>query len=480
VISALAGDRVTARSGFEEALSSHEACHAARENLKVLTDSPAPGDVRATIQPAAESAAAQSVKVAILSLLFNWPSTGGGTVHTAETATFLSQAGFDVRHFYARHSDWQVGCVEEELPYPGQPIEFDASTWNAADIQGLFRTAVDEFRPDYVIITDSWNFKPVLAEAMRGYRYLLRLAAQECLCPLNNVRLLVDDDRIRQCPHHQLVTPGTCQRCVRDRGHASGGLHQAERALSGFGTEQYMRRLRSAFAEAEAVLVVNPLIQALVSPYAGRTLVVPSGFDPQRFPRIRPEGDSPPTSRDRATLMFAGLVEEYMKGFRVLRAACELLWEKRRDFELVVTAARVGEPAPFVRCVGWLSQQELPRHLRAADVVVVPTVAQEALGRTAVEAMGAGRPVVASRLGGLPFVVSDGVTGRLFEPGNAQDLARQIEVLLDDPRMRERMGEAGRQRFEQRFDWAAVIERHYRPLLRPLPREHVLGTCLKS
>ena len=82
-------------------------------------------------------------------------------------------------------------------------------------------------------------------------------------------------------------------------------------------------------------------------------------------------------------------------------------------------------------------------------MVVVPTIAQEALGRTAVEAMGVGRPVVASRLGGLPFTVVDGATGLLCEPGNPDDLARKLEILLDDPGLRERLdgsagGEAGR------------------------------------
>jgi glycosyltransferase involved in cell wall biosynthesis len=120
---------------------------------------------------------------------------------------------------------------------------------------------------------------------------------------------------------------------------------------------------------------------------------------------------------------------------------------------------------PFTRFVGWQSQEALPRQLRAADLVVVPTVAQEALGRTAVEAMAAGRPVVASRIGGLPFTVVDGATGLLSEPGDADDLARKIERLVDDPALRERLGQAGRQRFEEHYAWPVIIERHYRPLL---------------
>ena len=128
--------------------------------------------------------------MAILSFLFNWPSTGGGIIHTVELAQFLERAGFDVRHFYARFLEWGVGQVESSPPFESESLEFDATNWNAAAIQQRFREAVDAFNPNYVIITDSWNFKPLLAEAVRHYPFFLRLQAMECICPLNNVRLL--------------------------------------------------------------------------------------------------------------------------------------------------------------------------------------------------------------------------------------------------------------------------------------------------
>ncbi len=131
----------------------------------------------------------------------------------------------------------------------------------------------------------------------------------------------------------------------------------------------------------------------------------------------------------------------------------------------MATADPAGPVDAFTRYVGWQSQDDLPRHVRAADVLVTPTVAQEALGRTAVEAMASGRPVVASRIGGLPFTIADGATGLLFEPGDARDLACKLETLLDDPALRERLGLAGRRRFEEHYAWPVIIEKHYRPLL---------------
>lgn len=470
VLAALGGGLDEARSGFLEALAADEGCEPARLNAALLeaefappASEPAAADLAT---PATPVLPAGPVRVAVLSLLFNWPSTGGGTVHTAELARALAGAGYEVRHLYARHPGWGVGGVTAPTPHPGEPVDFDDASWNAPEIRARFRRAVDAFAPDHVIVTDSWNTKPLLAEAVRGYPYLLRLQALECLCPLNNVRLIPGPGGgATQCPLHQLASPAGCARCVAERGHLSGDLHRAERALGGVGAPDYHDRLVRAFREAEAVLVVNPLAEAMVGPYARCVRVVTAGMDPGRFPWPPPARAGAPTAGGRKTLLFAGLVDEWMKGYRVLHDACGLLWQKRQDFELVATADPPGPVDAFTRFAGWRSQADLPALLYEADVLVMPTVAQEALGRTAVEAMAAGRPVVASRIGGLPFTVADGATGLLCEPGDPADLARKLETLLDDPDLRQRMGLAGRRRFEEHYAWGVIVERHYRPLL---------------
>jgi glycosyltransferase involved in cell wall biosynthesis len=312
-----------------------------------MAGSPDPA-IHATAVPTAEptgtraeiSEPAGRGKVAVLSFLFNWPSTGGGIVHTVELAKFLTKAGYDVRHIYARYAPWQIGRVEGRLPFPSDALEFDQDGWNVLAIQEHYRRSVDAFRPDHVLITDSWNMKPLLAEAVRGYPYILRFQAMECLCPLNGVRLLPEDGgRFRQCAVHQLASPQVCAGCIRRLGNKSGGLHQADRALAGVGTPEYHDRLVRALGEAEAVLVVNPLHEAMISPYAQSVRVVTSGMDPARFPWPWPEE----TVREKPlTLFFAGLVDEWMKGFRVLHEACTRLRRRRQDFELVAPAIRPG------------------------------------------------------------------------------------------------------------------------------------------
>lgn len=454
VLKAITGDLESARELFETLEPEGELAVLVSENHTTL---------KTFIPPVAPKpqAGPRPRKIALLSLLFNWPSTGGGTVHTAELARFLTDYGYDLKHFCATYEPWGIGQIKEPPPSPVEPLIFDENSWRQDLILERFRHKVQEFDPDFVIITSSWNFKPLLAEAVQGYPYLLRFAASECLCPLNNVRLLIDETGVaRTCPRNQLSSPGICQSCVAQNEHLSGGLHQAERALSGYGTLEYDVRLRKAIAAARAVFVVNPLIQAMFSPYANEVRVVPSGFDSDRFPWPVER-----TASEKFRLVFAGLTQEYMKGFHVLRAAASQLWQRRQDFEVIITGDPEEEPLSWARFVGWQSQQELPDLIRSCDALIFPTIAEEALGRSAVEAMGCGIPVIASRIGGLQFVVSDGGSGLLFEPGNATELAERIECLIDDSELAQRMGSEGRRRFEQEFLWEGIIQRHYEPVI---------------
>ena len=326
---------------------------------------------------------------------------------------------------------------------------------------------MDSFRPDVVIVTDSWNSKGLLASAVSSHSYFLRLAAMECICPLNNVRLLADRQTgIRQCRKSQLSTREECLNCVKANAHSSGSLHAAERDLVGFGEDAFYPELRQAFANAEAILVVNPLIGALCEPYAKDVRVIPSGFDARRFDNLPDRNFGEGACR----ILFAGLVHELMKGFHVMFEACCRLWDVRQDFELHVTGDPDTYEAPFLRYRGWKNQSELPSLMAECDIVVVPTIAQEALGRTAVEAMGTARPVVASRIGGLPFTVTDGVTGLLFEPGDAKDLAACLERLMSNPEYAISLGVAGHERFLAEHTWDHVIAAKYRSMFASIRR----------
>jgi L-malate glycosyltransferase len=88
----------------------------------------------------------------------------------------------------------------------------------------------------------------------------------------------------------------------------------------------------------------------------------------------------------------------------------------------------------------------------AADVVCQVSRWQEVFGCTIAEAMALSKPLVATRVGGIPELVRDGITGFLTERGDARAIADKILLLLKDSSLRERMGAAGREAAVDLFD----------------------------
>ena len=96
--------------------------------------------------------------------------------------------------------------------------------------------------------------------------------------------------------------------------------------------------------------------------------------------------------------------------------------------------------------------------LAGADVFVLST-GREGLPLAILEAMRARLPVVASAVGGVPEAVVHGLTGYLVPPGDPQALAGRLRALLSDRGLRERLGAAGRRRFQKDYTLAAMVRR---------------------
>ena len=100
---------------------------------------------------------------------------------------------------------------------------------------------------------------------------------------------------------------------------------------------------------------------------------------------------------------------------------------------------------------GWLGADELAHALAEASVVAMPSVWPEPFGLVGIEALAAGRPVIASATGGVGDWLEDGVNGLCVRPGDAPALAHALEELLADPARQQRMGAAGREMVAARF-----------------------------
>lgn len=138
--------------------------------------------------------------------------------------------------------------------------------------------------------------------------------------------------------------------------------------------------------------------------------------------------------------------------------------------EIEADVARLGLTQQ-VELVGSRGEDEVIEELRGADVFVLPTLG-EASPVSVMEAMAAGLPVVCSRVGGLPDMLSDGVEGFLVEPGDTPALVAALERLARAPAHRAALGEAARRRAVAQFDSRACARRFLDAIARSAAQAH--------
>ncbi len=230
----------------------------------------------------------------------------------------------------------------------------------------------------------------------------------------------------------------------------------------------YVRWLYNRVVDAVIAIsdgVRAALVQAGVEP--ARIRVVPSGVDvaamtapPEARATLRREWE---VADDDVLVAVIGVLEK-RKGHDVLLSAAMLPATKNRRVRYVfvgegatreVLTEAVGRLALPVRFAGF--RNDVAACLAAADVVAMPS-RQEGLGVAALEAMAAGRPVVASRVGGLREAVEPNVTGLLVPPDDPAALATAIGSLAADPARRAQFGAAGRARILARYTGARMAD----------------------
>lgn len=183
-----------------------------------------------------------------------------------------------------------------------------------------------------------------------------------------------------------------------------------------------------------------------------RFAVIPSGIDLERFRQARAAGKAVPDwfncPADSIIIGSIGWLTD-IKGHRFLVDALAELKKEFPPLQLVIVgsgeqrdalmtqAARAGM-REAVHLVG--RRDEIDACLAGMDCFVLPSL-NEGMGRALVEAMAAGLPVIASRVGGIPAVVQDGLNGLLVPPGDSRALAGALRRVLGDPSWARQLGE---------------------------------------
>ncbi len=228
-------------------------------------------------------------------------------------------------------------------------------------------------------------------------------------------------------------------------------------------TRGYLALQFVTLARARAIIAVSPYVRERLTPWQGKTTVVPNAVT------------AVAEARDLAGtgLAFIGNLEP-THSWKGLDSVLDALAILKRD-GLAVSLTVVGDGADRARyeqrarelrlddqvCfAGKLVEQDRDALIRkAAAVVLYPTTANDAFPTVMLEAWAQGAAVIAAAIGPLPSLVTDGVTGLLVTPDNSARLAQAIRDGLGDPERLLALGEAGRQLVAREYTWPRQVER---------------------
>jgi glycosyltransferase involved in cell wall biosynthesis len=238
--------------------------------------------------------------------------------------------------------------------------------------------------------------------------------------------------------------------------------------MKDLGSDDLLREICAAaeFVAAETDYSRN-LLRQRCPDSATKIHRVYNGIDLKRFPMPRNVTARPAVMPYRPPrIVSVGRLVAF-KGFDDLIDACAELARSRIEFvcdiigdgpqrETLQAKIEQLDLSSRVNLLGSLSQRAVLERLQAADIFALPSTtdvqgATDVFPTVILEAMASERPVVSTRLAGIPELVVDGETGTLISAGDSTALAQALEQLLRDPDLRLRFGHAGRARIEQHF-----------------------------
>jgi glycosyltransferase involved in cell wall biosynthesis len=233
----------------------------------------------------------------------------------------------------------------------------------------------------------------------------------------------------------------------------------------------YRRATPVAYRSADLIVSISPRMQELAEKGGAaksRVRLIPNGIDPRELNLAGDYVPSPPLGDGKPLrLLFVGRLS-LEKGIDTLLLACTRLLHRNFGFELRLigdgplrswleaTATELGLSGRS-NFVGRLPRAALGSEYLCCHVVCVPS-RSDPLPTVVLEAMAAGRPVIGTNIGGIPFAVEHEKTGLLVAPDAPDELADALEQMGRSPYILAQMGRDARQECHKRFNWGRIVK----------------------
>jgi len=330
----------------------------------------------------------------------------------------------------------------ETMPF-GEIRAFFNGIYNQASRRQIRRLLSKE-KPDLVHIH---NVFPLISPSVLPE---CRLAGMPVVMTVHNYRLI--------CPNGLNVVRGqVCEKCCGGQEifcvlrNCEGDIFKS----IGYAVRTYVARKRRYFLD-------NVSMYAALTEFQRQRLIA-EGFPAERIDvvpnMVEPNGFGPADVPGQY-VGYVGRVSPE-KGVDTLVAAgrecSSIAFKVAGDYHRMLHLVRRA-PRNF-EFLGHLDSDAMKEFYASAKIIVLCSIWYEGFPMVLVEAMLHSKLVICSRIGGLPEIVEDGVTGLLFDPGNAGDLAEKIQYLWDRPDLCKEMGRAGREKALQEYSHEKYYER---------------------
>lgn len=345
----------------------------------------------------------------------------------------LREHGHDVRVFERSNA-----ALNE-----GSRLSAALETVWSRDSASAFRVLLEDFRPDVVHVHNTFaKISPAIYwEANRaGVPIVQTLHNFRLLCPQ---AMFLRDAKVCEDCLGKLPWRGALRGCYRDSVAQSTVLASMVTVHRALGTWK------------------NKVTRYIALNEFCRRKFIEGGLPADRI-AIKPnfvDFSSPPAMHRRGFLFVGRLSLE--KGIETLAAAARQVQGLQLQVAGTGPEAHLIEGIEGVEPLGALDGAAVRAAMSSSIALVLPSIWYENFPRTLVEAMACGLPVIASRIGALAELVDEGVSGLLFEPGNAEDLASKLRWAQDHPDAVRAMGERARAIYEEKF----TARRNYAQLM---------------
>jgi len=383
-------------------------------------------------------------------------NTGGMNVYVREITRYLGMCGVHVDVF-TRSQDEHVPHVLHDLGYGNRIVHVPAGPEVPLPKQELA-----SYIPQFVEgVMDFTKLKGLNYDLIHSHYWMSGIAAMN-LQSTWGVPII-----------HMFHTLGLMKNRVAQSPDEMEGEYRIN------GERQVMKAVDLIVAATPAEL---SQLQFLYQMDASNIIIIPPGVDTGHFYPI-PKDEAkefigvPPCE---SMLLFVGRIEA-LKGLDVLLQAIAIL-RQRQDPDLPDFCLSVigGDPdvsqdsmstemthlqgmrekyglQDMVALLGKRGQDTLPYYYSASEMVIVPSF-YESFGMVALEAMACGKPVVASHVGGLAFLVQDDVTGYTVPVDDPSALANRLSLLMKDDELRTKMGKQAAE-YARSYDWENIVKR---------------------